>query len=539
MKLPRLFAAKPKAAPMMHLSLPRMAGTNVFEGYSQGALYYQHPDELVVQKGIEIYRQMQDRDDMVATAYAYLEMAALSTGWQVQPAGEDPGELECADFCAHTLNSLKGGPTQSLRWIMDAISIGFSVCEKVWGDVAGSGDFAGKQGFTRIIQRNPEHIFFRLDDHGDIRPDDGIWQEGTIGTGSGVALPVEDVVYWAFDPKDDNPYGRTPSRRAYRWYFIKEGTARLWARYMERYGLPIAIGRFPSTSGEDDRTLLNTYLKELRTSQVASFRSDWNIELIHPPHSEQTSLFSEALMACNRAIARAIMLPALVVEQQGTGAYALGKEHNDQFIWVLNYIRAGVEDVVNTQIIAPLSKWNYGENVNPPRFEFKPYNEENLESKATVMKILTDIGLPVPTAWLAEQFSVPAAEEGEETTKKPVPPQLAPFIGKPGEKPEEEEPSAEEAILGMDKKKAEEFGELVWDAAHGKLKPRRELVSMGLKNRIREKSASEELIDFEAAEREEDADLEFAAENLAIIFESAAQEVGAQAGKGNGGRPSK
>lgn len=522
-----------------------MAGTNVFEGYSGQALYYVHPDELVRQKGIEIYRQMQDRDDMVATAYAYLEMAALSTGWQIRPDGGDPSDVECADFCTHTLNSLRGGPTQSMRWIMDAIPIGFSVCEKQWGDVSGAGEFAGKQGFTRIIHRNPEHLHFRLDDHGDIRPEDGVWQEPSIGSGNGIALPLADVVYWAFDPKDDNPYGRTPSRRAHRWWFIKDGTARLWARYMERYGLPVAIGKYSPSSGDEDRALLITYLKELRTSMVAAFRSDWVVDFHEMKHEGQTTLFSEALLACNRSIARAIMLPALVVEQQGTGAYALGKEHNDQFIWILNYIRSGVEEIVNRQVVAPLCRWNYGENREPPRFEFKPYNEEDLESKARMADTLTKAGLPIPRSWMYEEFSIPEPEEGEETTDKPVPPALAPFVGKPGEEPDTEEepgkkpPSAEEQILGMDKKKGEEFAEMAWEAAHGKLHPKRELVSMALKNRIREKSASEELIDFDAAEREEDADLAFAAENLAIIFESAAQEVGAQAGKGNGGHPSK
>jgi phage gp29-like protein len=515
-----------------------MAGTNVFEGYSQGALYYQHPDELVAQKGIEIYRQMQDRDDMVATAYAYLEMAALSTGWQMDPASDDPQDVLAADFATHTLENLRGGPTQSLRWIMDAIPIGFSVCEKIWGDIAGAGDFAGKQGFTRIIHRNPEHIFFRLDDHGDIRAEDGIWQEGAIGSPGGIALPVDDVVYWAFDPKDDNPYGRTPSRRAHRWWFIKDGTARLWARYMERYGIPVPIAKFSPNAGEDARTKMMKWLKEFRTTLTGAFPSDWSIDFLKNDHSDQTNLFSEALLACNRSIARAIMLPALVVEQQGTGAYALGKEHNDQFIWILNYIRAGVEEVVNRQIIAPLCIWNFGANVPPPRFRFKPYNEEDLAAKAQMCKTVSDTGVPIPLPWMYETFSIPVPADDDETTQKanPTPPQLQPFTGEKQKPGVQEKPPTPEELAGISEKDKQQIAEMAWEAANGKLRTERTFVRMG---KMRDKSASEELIDFDAAAREEDADVAFAAENLAIIFESAAQEVGAQAGKGNGGRPSK
>jgi len=429
----------------------RLKGTAILEDYSSDTMPYLHPDDLVGRKGLSIYREMMDRDDAVASSVSYLGLAALSTGWEIQPASDDPADQEAADFASAALDHLKGSPNQMLLTILDAIGMGFSFGEKVWAKIGDMKAWPTKQGLHKIAPRNPVYIMFQLDAHDEI-VENGVCQVDSANSQNVVSrVDLKDGVYHVYDSRDGSPYGRTPSRRAYRFYFKKDGAIKLYARYMERHGLPIAYGRYPVNADSSDQTALKTAVKELRSSLSGIMQEDWSIELLEPKLSAH-ELFNDSITLCNKGIYRAYLIPDLVVQSSEVGAYSLGKEHADQFMWVLDFIRDSLAETVNTQIIAPIIEHNFSVT-DMPSFQWLPFAREDMQAKATVAEILGRSGARLSVLKMREMFGEYLADDDEESVERAQPPQM---FGKPAAADDEDEAAAD-------------FTEIIWDAAHGNL----------------------------------------------------------------------
>lgn len=499
-------------------TMPTLKGTQYFESWVRGELPYTNPDDLVGKKGLSIYREMMSRDDMVASCYAYLVYAALSSDWGIESADNaQPVDMEARDYTENNLRSMHGSFLQTQINILDALPIGFSVSEKVWAPIATEGRWRGKQGLSRIAHRNPVYIDLKPNEYGELE-EDGIWQQRMEGSGGPYTKAMlDDVVYYVYDPRDDNCYGNSPSRRAYRWYFFKDGAVRLWARYMEKHGVPLIIGRYGQGAQSQDIEELRKYLRELRESLVAALREDWRVELVERKIGGD-QLFDDAIKTCNRSIARGIGLPALVIESTETGAYSLGQAHADQFTWLLNVIRDGLTETINTQIVKPLVQHNFAV-AEYPRFYLKPLGREDLVALSQVVKVLNEIGLPLSISWLRSTFSAPQPTDDAEDS----------LIGKePGEgykiKPangEVIEPEAAESFT-------REFSELVWDAAHRCLVPRK-VYSFGgngeTKAGRRLQTPIERHIDFDRINATDEEGERLTATHLGLILESIARDT--------------
>ena len=95
--LSRMFAKKAAKNPVIAAGAVRAVGFNVYEGYPDANIPFEDPDELVGQHGVEVFRTMYRRDDMVRAAVSYRIHALLSTGWQMNAASEDGPDHEAAD----------------------------------------------------------------------------------------------------------------------------------------------------------------------------------------------------------------------------------------------------------------------------------------------------------------------------------------------------------------------------------------------------------------------------------------------------------
>lgn len=410
MNLRRLFAKK-EPAPKRAYALIGY-GTNAMEGYLNSDMPYEDPDEIVGQHGVEIFRTMYRRDDMVKAAISYRQLAALSTGWQMKPASDDEKDVEAAECLEWGIKRMRGSFSQDLQSILDAEAMGFSVHEKVWAKRETTGPWVGKQFYAYLKHRNPVYIKFRLDKHGEI---ESILQEATLTSSSDyVELKREDVIYHVHQLRDDNPYGSSPLRGAYRYYFGKEGAYREWLKYLEIHGRPLVLGRHPPGADSDYKAILLDFIKQLRNNSAATAPEDWKIDVHESNHSAHVALFQNILLESNRGIARSCLLPTLVLENAETGAYALGKEHNDQFTWILNADREALENIINEELIKPLFEWNFPPSVGMPIWELNKFAKEDLESLARMAKLIIDCGKSIPESWFDDRFGIPQASEEEE-----------------------------------------------------------------------------------------------------------------------------
>jgi hypothetical protein len=517
---------------------PQAIGINVYAGYESAP--FENPDPIAEKLGIDVYREMYRRDDMVKSAACTIQLAALATGWRFQPAGkakDQPGleqEQRAADFQDHQLNSMPGSPIQLFRELLDPPFVGFMVAEKIWADqVDVDGDFAGLRRIARIKSLDPTYIKFDLDVHGDMKPEAGILQEvfgttvprETSGAQSRwIPFDLEDVVYWAFDPLNgNNPYGNSLLTPVYGHYMLKKGALMKWGKFMERFGIPVPVGRPPVGVDAKEREVYFGYLKNLGNVNAALFPSTWPLDLLQAGSADTVNFFSELFDRCNRAIARACLMPALVFENTATGAYALGAAHLDQFTWTLTLLRELVAYIYNQQVVIQSHKFNFPPQVGAPKLVFNPFTQEDMERVANVVVTMTEKGVPLKEDEVYERIGWKKPKQGDKVIG------TGPTVGSPPEG--EEAPLEQSGAPGPEekgKRSAEKITTKGESPEKGKAKEKR--AAMGDEPLL----PAEQVADFDETNRTEETDTAEASVDLALVFESMAQAVRDDLGKAAG-----
>lgn len=502
-----------------------LQGTQAFEGFVNAQLPYKQPEELVRRKGLQVFHEMDTRDDMVSTSLAYLYLAVLSEGWHIEPADETPQGLYWRDWHEYNLQGMRGTVSQFLLSIAEGCGEGFSLGEFVWGDQIVGGIHSGRQPYAYVANKNTRYIEFKVDAFGQVEKE-GVWQRNYIGATEYVKADLQDVIYFCFRPKRDNPYGSPLMRPMYPWYYFKHFCLKEWARFLEQFGLPLLQGKVSSDVEDSERTSFNNLLKEVRNA--LTFVTDETMEvLIHQVNQQATQSFHEAIQVANRAIARSALLPELVLEHNLVGSMAASKDKSGtQFAWPLKFIQQQVAESVTSQHFLRSQIHNGGPAELCPTFLFNDFDEEDLQTVATTWKILSELGLPFSERAVRERFGIEAPTEEDIL-----------IGGKPMA------PESGYLVPGMTEQGAGDLVEMAHDAARRKLGPRKSYFppaklafAQGGGNGEGALKELERHVDFDATNKENDRALAYWSSIGAVVFGDIADELEEREGKARGAR---
>ena len=400
-----------------------------------------NPDDLVGKKGLEIYRTMR-RDEQIRSCLNIKKLATLSTNWIVKPGNQESDlSKEMAKFCEYVLRNLKsslgsdvkkdddlssqsvntvtfnaGSFQTNLYNILSALDYGFSLSEKIWKYYE-DGPWAGKLGLVGLKTREPFGYDFCSDKHGNligIVPPGG-WNQKLKNVKPGYAMyPPSKFVIYSYDYEFSNWYGQSDLRTAHRAWFCKDITIKFMNIYLERYGSPTAVLKYPRGKGKVSREMirrLDDILKNMQSRSGFRIPDDITAELLEATRSGESG-YIKAIEKHDMSISRAILIPNKLGfgDDQG-GSYALGKKHFDVFIFVIQKLRADIQEtIVNEQILKPMLQFNYGEVPEElmPKFEFESLIGEDINEKAGVVKILVDAGIvDKREEWVRDYVEVP------------------------------------------------------------------------------------------------------------------------------------
>lgn len=122
-------------------------------------------------------------------------------------------------------------------------------------------------------------------------------------------------------PTYENPYGEALFSRLYWLHFFKSGTSKMWAKYVERFGNPLLVGK--STKGVEAmlKALLNAHAQS-----VLSINADESVEAISSNQNGSTA-FESFDKKIERSIQKVILGQTLTSSTDGQGSRALGEVH--------------------------------------------------------------------------------------------------------------------------------------------------------------------------------------------------------------------
>lgn len=414
-RMKALFAEQPSPMPTQQVgrAIDWFANWNPDEGYAP-----QYLDDLLKEKGIGVLREMPRRCETVASGLRLLKFATLSNEVNVTPKGTDPQDILAAALVKHTIDTLEG--TSVLRVLEDSeesFEMGFSAQVMDWAEPE---IWQGRR-IQRIASLRPlpqETVAFDVDEFGRIRPD-GVWQSKSRQTvlpgyhrGAFDQIDRDRCIIWAFQKRSGHPYGESLLRPVWRWYKAKETILQALLRYLEFFGLPIVELSMQGKPNYSEMSAVLARIKRMMGGQTFVSHEGQKFTLHEVTHTS-TNAHLDAMARFDRAISRALLSPALLMEGgESVGSNALGQAHKGTFTWFVDFIRRTLErEVLRDQFARPLVRHNLGPNVPPPDIYFDEFEPRDLALIITLLQAAKELGVTYSRSFARTMLGIEAPDD--------------------------------------------------------------------------------------------------------------------------------
>ncbi len=267
------------------------------------------------------YRDML-RDATVASALE-VRITGMLPGFQLLPAGDDPGSLRALDCIERALSQMCGSPLGVFSEVArEGLTYGFTVAEPVWMLAPG-----GLWTLRALKCKRAESLqaAIQADEYGNI---EGLRM---AAPGAPAFVPASEFVFWRWRGGWYEVTGKSALYEAYDPWRSKTIFARAWAIYLSRHGQGILKWSMPPdryNAGEISR--IKEIMQNLQTGSGIALRSGIDtLEMLESSGSPGT-IYQQYYLAMDKAITRAILYQELATgEGARVGSYAASETQAD------------------------------------------------------------------------------------------------------------------------------------------------------------------------------------------------------------------
>lgn len=332
-------------------------------------------DSVLIERGggdYNLYREVL-RDDHVKAAVEQRRRAVIACPWEVRPGGKRAIDKAAATFLEENIDAI-GWDTLCEKMLM-GVFYGFAVGECLWApdgrywrlDAVKVRDRRrfGFDGENRLRLKTLQQPL------GELMPEKKFW---TFATGA---------------DHDDAPYGLGLGHWLYWPVWFKRNGHRFWAVFLERFGTPAAVGKYPGGTSEADQRKLLEALRALRRDAAITVPEGIIIELLEATRGG-TADYATFVAQMNAAILVATI--GQTASTQGTP----GKLGNDdeQGDVRMDIVRADADLLsasFNASVARWLTEWNFPGAAVPGVWRIID-EPEDMESRARRDKSIYEIG---------------------------------------------------------------------------------------------------------------------------------------------------
>lgn len=365
----------------------------LFEDAESGDITAQH----------ELFLDIEERDSAVASALQTRKMSVLGLDWQIaEPPQATDAETRLAAEVRGYMQGLADFDDMLLD-MMDAVGHGFAALEITW-------QFSGSLQLPQSFKHTPQS-WFRWDKHDNLllkTPDnpmgEPLWSYG-----------------WVVHRHKMRSHqaARNGLFRTLAWlYMFKHYSVHDFAEFLELYGLPIRIGKYPAGATEKEKRTLLRAVAEIGHNAAGIMPEGMMIEL-HQAANGTTAAnnpFMTMVEWCEKSATRLILGQTLTSGADGRASTnALGKIHNEVRRDLTVSDAKRLAQTLNRQLIEPFVRVNFAHaaDVRLPVFEFDTRETADLATVAEALPKLVDVGMQIPEGWARDKLAIPEAAEGE------------------------------------------------------------------------------------------------------------------------------
>ena len=353
----------------------------------------------------DLYEDMEEKDGHIAAELGKRRRALLVDWSVVPPDNPTPAEKRNAELLAELVGEIADFE-DVLFDVTDAIGKGFSCCEIEWHK-------PGKYWVPKTITHRPQSWFtVHRGYRQQLRLRSNTTVDGIVGE------PLQTFGWITHVHKAKSGYlERTAMFRQLVWpYLFKNYSVGDLAEFLEIYGIPVRIGKYPSGASEKEKMTLLRALVGIGHNAAGIIPAGMELDFLDAATGDPKA-FELMLNWCERTQSKVILGGTLTSGADGkSSTNALGNVHNE--------VRKDLRDsdikqmcsTITRDLLYPLAVLN---GLAPdgmrrcPVFRLDVGETEDMTAYAEALPKLVDIGVQIPVQWAQEKLGIPQPEAGE------------------------------------------------------------------------------------------------------------------------------
>lgn len=359
----------------------------------------------------ELYEDMEEKDGHIMAEMGKRRRAVLGLEYSIVPP-KNPSKKE-KDDAARVSDILEGLDDfeDVLFDITDGIGKGFCCLEyEGWDRVNGA-------MLPRSIQHRPQSWF---------QIQRGFKQQINLRGPAG-GTPLQPFGWMVHTHKAKSGYlERSALFRVLLWpYLFKNYSVGDLAEFLEIYGIPLRLGKYPSGATEKEKLTLMRALSQIGHNAAGIIPQGMEIDFQNAAQGDPAA-FKLMIEWCEKTQSKAILGGTLTSQADGASSTnALGNVHNEVRKELTVSDAKQISKTLSRDLIYPIALLNglTTDWTRSPRFKLDTSEPEDMESFAKSVPVLVDLGMKVKRQWAQEKLGIPEPEEGEEILVRAAAPQ--------------------------------------------------------------------------------------------------------------------
>ncbi|MCU6783927.1 hypothetical protein OCV46_08225 [Anthropogastromicrobium aceti] len=448
-----------------------------------GIVYEEFLPELRGSKGIEIYKEMSENDDVVGAILYAIEMLVRQTKWNVEPGGSTAKDKEAAEFVESCMDDMQNTWVDTISEILSFLTYGWSYHEIVYkrrmGNTADTRTRSkysdGLIGWAKLPIRAQETLYqWEYDENDNLT---GMTQMPPPDYGL-LTIPLSKALLFRTKSRKDNPEGRSILRNAYRSWHFKRRIQEIEGIGIERdlAGLPVmyAPEGMDIWHDDDDTKKILVRLEEM----VRGVRRD-EMEGLVLPHGFEMKLLSSGgtrqfdtnaiIDRYDTRIAMTVLADFIFLGHQQNGSWALSSDKTELFAMACGAYLDIIAETFNSQGIPSLIDIN-GDHFKGitgyPTLTHGDIEDADIQKVSTYIKDMVGIGVLIPDDGLEDYIrqigNLPERVESNDNARRT--PEARQY-----QQEQNQPPEPETAAGTSSKEKGEEIPDSVVEAAKKRL----------------------------------------------------------------------
>ena len=333
--------------------------------------------------------------------------------YQIIPVSDDPKDIEIKEFIEQNFKRIHN-LEQKLLNMLQALIYGYSVSEIIL-------EYKDGKIYIKDIYNYPVQLF-AFDTNNNLAYIKDTWTPLVIQEGFFV-VHENNPVGW-------HRYGKSVITKAVYHYSWLIQQVWMWkAQYLSKFASPTAVAEVEKSLSQKDRSFMDEAMINFSTTEGITLPEGVTMKFLNLTQ-DSSGIYKEAVDYLEESIT-ILLLGQNLTSKVKSGSLAAAEVHNGIFENIIRFDTQNLVNTLNKQLIEPLVKMNFGEDVECPAIVIEEEEAVDLKALSEMYDILINkVGIEVPKEYAYGVFGIPMPAAGDKILKKEIP-IAKPFVGKP------------------------------------------------------------------------------------------------------------